>query len=110
MKLRLLDPGYLDARGLVAPWQEGILAMAIGRGRARGYRNHPQPVRFRNHPRPVAALNDYLHHVLHEAQRRGYRFDASKISPFAHADSITVSLPDIFYSEDVRTQNFTELR
>jgi hypothetical protein len=79
MRLWSLDPSHLDARGLVALWREGLLARAVLRGRTRGYRQHPQLVRFRAHPRPVAAINSYLAAVWREADRRGYHFDVRKI-------------------------------
>jgi hypothetical protein len=74
-----LHPRHLDSKGLVALWREGLLARAVLRGRTRGYRNHPQLERFRRCEDPVAALDAYLHHVLVEARRRGYRFDESKV-------------------------------
>ncbi len=80
MRLWSIHPKYLDAKGLVALWREGLLAQAVLKGRTRGYRNHPQLERFKNHPRPTAAINCYLHSVCDEAERRGYRFDRSKLS------------------------------
>ena len=79
MRLWSLHPRHLDGKGLVALWREGLLARAVLRGRTRGYRHHPQLARFRRCADPVAALDAYLHHVLVEARRRGYRFDESKI-------------------------------
>ena len=37
MRLWSLHPSYLDARGLVALWREGLLAQAVLKGRTRGY-------------------------------------------------------------------------
>jgi len=79
MRLWSLHPMYLDARGLVALWREGLLARAVLRGETKGYRSHPQLLRFRAQPEPLAALDAYLEGVLAEAQRRGYRFDSAKI-------------------------------
>jgi hypothetical protein len=79
MRLWSLHPKYLDARGLVALWREGLLAQAVLRGRTRGYRQHPQLTRFKRHPRPLAALSSYLQGVYCEAERRGYAFDRSKL-------------------------------
>src|SRR5207248_11708700 len=75
-----LHPKYLDAKGLVALWREALLAQKVLRGLTRGYRHHPQLLRFRAHSRPVAALAIYLKVVHEEAMRRGYKFDGSKIS------------------------------
>jgi hypothetical protein len=79
MRLWTVHPQYLDARGLVAVWREALLARAVLRGRTRGYRHHPQLVRFRAAPDPVACLNSYLRAIYDEALHRGYRFDRSKL-------------------------------
>lgn len=75
MRLWTLHPKYLDARGLVALWREGLLARQV----LRGYRHHPQLERFRAHADPRLAIDAYLAAVLREAESRGYAFDASKI-------------------------------
>ncbi len=79
MRLWTIHPRYLDARGLVAVWREGLLAQAVLLGLTRGYTRHPQLDRFRAQPSPVAALATYLAGVHAEAVRRGYHFDRSKI-------------------------------
>ena len=79
MRLWTLHPRYLDAKGLLALWREGLLAQKVLKGETRGYTHHPQLERFRRHADPVAALATYLSHVHEEAQRRGYSFDAGKI-------------------------------
>lgn len=79
MRLWSLHPRYLDRAGLVALWREALLAQAVLRGGTRGYRFHPQLVRFRNHPDPEAAIAAYLEEVCREASGRGYRFNAMKI-------------------------------
>jgi hypothetical protein len=80
MRLWTLHPKYLDRAGLLALWREALLAQAVLRGETRGYRNHPQLIRFRNHPEPVAAIQVYLAGILDEAARRGYRFNPGKIT------------------------------
>lgn len=55
------------------------MARAVLCGATVGYRNHPQLERFRACADPVAAVDTYLYGVWAEAQRRGYRFDASKL-------------------------------
>ena len=80
MRLWTVHPKYLDRVGLVALWREALLARAVLRGETRGYRHHPQLIRFRSHPQPVSALNRYLEAVYAEARRRGYRFDQSKLA------------------------------
>ncbi|MBW6495585.1 MAG: pyrimidine dimer DNA glycosylase/endonuclease V [Burkholderiaceae bacterium] len=79
MRLWTVHPRFLDAKGLVALWREALLAKAVLEGKTKGYRNHPQLVRFRAHQQPVAAVCEYLRCVLAEAVQRGYSFDATKI-------------------------------
>jgi hypothetical protein len=79
LRLWTLHPRHLDAAGLVALWREGLLARAVLAGLTRGYRHHPQLTRFRAEARPVACLDTYLSAVCDEADRRGYRFDRSKL-------------------------------
>jgi hypothetical protein len=81
MRLWTLHPKYLDAKGLVALWREGLLARAVLRGATKGYRHHPQLQRFRAHRSPRAAINLYLRAVANEAEHRGYAFDRRKIGP-----------------------------
>ncbi len=79
MRLWSLHPKYLDAAGLVALWREALLAKKVLQGRTKGYRFHPQLVRFEEHPQPVASINRYLHEIWRESERRGYTFDKRKI-------------------------------
>ena len=79
MRLWNLHPSYLDVKGLVALWREGLLAKAVLNGQTRGYKNHPQLQRFKANPDPKAAINAYLWEVYQEAERRGYRFNISKL-------------------------------
>ena len=79
MRLWTLHPKYLDAQGLVALWREALLAQKVLRGETRGYRHHPQLLRFADTNNPPAALAAYLQAVYEEAGRRGYKFDAAKI-------------------------------
>lgn len=81
MRLWTLHPRYLDARGLVALWPEALRARAMLRGRTRGYRDHPQLLRFRRTATPCRAINSYLALIAAEAALRGYAFDVSKIGP-----------------------------
>ncbi len=79
MRLWSVHPKYLDAKGLVALWREGLLARKVLQGKTTGYRHHPQLVRFREMPRPLEAIDAYLTQVWKEATARGYSFDVSKI-------------------------------
>lgn len=80
MRLWTVHPRYLDAKGLVAAWREGLLAQKVLQGRTRGYTKHPQLARFRSHPRPIQAIAAFLDGIAREAHCRGYQFDPSKIS------------------------------
>lgn len=79
MRLWSLHPRYLDAVGLVAVWREGLLARKVLAGGTKGYTRHPQLTRFRGADDPLRAIDAYLSGILAEAQRRGYRFDRTKI-------------------------------
>jgi hypothetical protein len=79
MRLWSLHPKYLDAKGLTALWREGLLAKKVLAGKTKGYKNHPQLIRFKKHINPAAAINSYLAEVFRESRRREYRFDPGKI-------------------------------
>jgi len=81
MRLWTLHPKYLDPQGLVALWREALLARAVLRGETRGYRRHPQLLRFQEQAAPRSAINAYLGSVFEEAESRGYSFDRRKIGP-----------------------------
>jgi Pyrimidine dimer DNA glycosylase len=92
MRLWSLHPRYLDRQGLTACWREALLAQAVLAGRTKGYTRHPQLQRFREAPDALAAVGDYLTAVADEAQRRGYRYDRSKIESHSSTDtSLTVT-------------------
>lgn len=91
MRLWSLHPQYLDPQGLVALWREALLARAVLREETKGYRHHPQLLRFQQHASPRLAINAYLAAVYQEATARGYNFDRSKIGPVKVVDCIAVS-------------------
>lgn len=91
MRLWSLHPEYLDSRGLVALWREGLLAQAVLLGRTVGYRQHPQLARFRGQPSPVGAIADYLRAVHIESVARGYNFDLARISSESGAGPLEVT-------------------
>ena len=97
MRIWSLHPQHLDAKGLVALWRETLLAQKVLRGETKGYRHHPQLQRFRAHPDPLAAIADYLRAVQREAERRGYKFDASKIGPQTTRRKIDVTQGQVKY-------------
>ncbi|WP_043498564.1 pyrimidine dimer DNA glycosylase/endonuclease V [Georgenia sp. SUBG003] len=79
MRLWSLHPQYLDRQGLTACWREALLAQAVLAGRTRGYRHHPQLLRFRACGQPLGAVGAYLWGVAEEASARGYRYDRGRI-------------------------------
>ncbi|MBF0182309.1 MAG: DNA lyase [Magnetococcales bacterium] len=80
MRLWTLHPRYLDTKGLVALWREALLAQAVLHGETRGYRHHPQLLRFREQPDPLASIAGYQFVIHLEAKKRGYRFDPLRIA------------------------------
>jgi hypothetical protein len=79
MRIWSLHPKYLDAKGLVALWREALLAKHVLEGKTKGYKNHPQLIRFRNAKNSLDAINYYLSEVYLEAKKRNYNFDRQKI-------------------------------
>ena len=81
MRIWTLHPRYLDPQGLVAVWREGLLAQAVLQGKTKGYRHHPQLIRFREQRNPVSAIATYLDAIYQESLQRGYRFDHTRLQP-----------------------------
>ena len=79
MRLWTIHPQYLDTKGLLAAWREGLLAQKVLLGQTRGYTRHPQLERFRKRS-SVRCIACYLVGLADEAGRRGYNFDRTKIS------------------------------
>lgn len=97
MRLWSIHPAYLDARGLVALWREGLLAQKVLRGATRGYKHHPQLARFRDTRNPVGAIATYLRCVANEAEKRGYRFDKTRIVNKSTRGKIAVTSGQVDY-------------
>lgn len=79
MRLWTIHPRYLDPQGLVAAWREALLAQKVLAGRTRGYRHHPQLIRFQERADPTGAIYAFLTGLAAEADARGYHFDRSRI-------------------------------
>jgi hypothetical protein len=79
MRLWTIHPRYLDAKGLVAAWREGLLAQKVLSGKTKGYKFHPQLIRFQNQSKPVQSLSAFLVGIASEARLRGYHFNTEKI-------------------------------
>lgn len=105
MRLWSLHPKYLDARGLVAWWREGLLARKVLRGNTRGYRNHPQLQRFRDGGDAIRLIDTYLHSLVDEAEARGYNFDRTKLGSDLDGVTLDVTYGQILYEfEHLRTK------
>ena len=97
MRIWSIHPGYLDSRGLVALWREGLLAQNVLRGNTKGYKDHPQLMRFKNTGDPIGSIATYLKYVADEADRRGYNFNRSKIASRRNKNSIIVTSGQVDY-------------
>lgn len=97
MRLWSIHPAYLDARGLVALWREGLLAQKVLLGKTKGYRHHPQLNRFKACADPMAAIAVYLNHIVDEADNRGYNFDRKKIVKKKYQKTIAVTNGQVTY-------------
>ncbi len=97
MRIWSLHPKYLDAQGLVALWRETLLAKAVLRGETKGYRHHPQLLRFRSHESPRLAINAYLGAIHAEALARGYKFDSAKVGPVRPVARVAVTVGQLAY-------------
>ncbi len=97
MRLWSIHPKYLDSKGLVALWREGLLAQNVLLGNTRGYKNHPQLIRFKNTNNQSAAIACYLRSVAEEADSRGYNFNRNKIVDMIFKDKILVTKGQLHY-------------
>ena len=97
MRLWTIHPQYLDTKGLLAVWREGLLAQKVLQNQTIGYRNHPQLKRFRSSPDPVAAIGDYLQGIYAESLRRGYQFREHRIARSGLHDQISCTRGQLLY-------------
>ncbi|MEM3556236.1 MAG: pyrimidine dimer DNA glycosylase/endonuclease V [Candidatus Micrarchaeia archaeon] len=91
MRLWSLHPKYLDYRGLVALWREGLLAKKVLEGKTRGYKHHPQLTNFKNQKNSKKFISTYLLYVWREAERRGYHFDGKKLGKSFTKEKIKIT-------------------
>lgn len=80
MRIWSIHPKYLDNKRIVAVWRETLLAKAVLENKTKGYKNHPQLIRFKQQPSPLSFINTYLIHIHNEAKNRNYNFDKEKIN------------------------------
>jgi len=79
LRLWSLDPKYLDSKALNGVWREGLLAQSVILGKTKGWKNHPQLIRFKNENNPIETIGYYLLKIYKESLRRGYKYDKTKI-------------------------------
>ena len=97
MRIWSLHSKYLDSKGLVALWRETLLAKHVLEGKTKGYKNHPQLIRFKESHNPIHAINQYLAFIHEEATLRGYKFNSSKFSKDFKQQTITVTKGQVIY-------------
>jgi hypothetical protein len=97
MRIWTLHPSHLDPQGLVALWREALLARAVLRGATRGYRHHPQLLRFQEHATPRGAISGYVSSVHVAARQRGYVFDRRKVGPVRACEQIIATRGQLEY-------------
>jgi len=79
MRLWSIHPKYLDSKGLIALWREGLLAQKVLLGKTKGYKNHPQLDRFKNCVDSLVMVVSYLAFIYWEGYIRGYNFNKEKL-------------------------------
>jgi hypothetical protein len=97
MRIWSLHPKHLDAKGLVALWRETLLAKHVLEGKTKGYKNHPQLIRFMDQKDPLEAINNYLMIIFNEASLRGYNFNREKFNASSSRIKITVTSGQLDY-------------
>ena len=97
MRIWSVHPKYLDAKGLVALWRETLLAKNVLQGNTKGYKNHPQLIRFKNSGHAVDSINQYLKGVYEESVKRGYHFDEGKINQNFNPTILSVTKGQLDY-------------
>lgn len=99
MRLWTIHPQHLDSKGLVALWRETLLAQNVLAGNTKGYKNHPQLLRFKTCKNPLGAIAEYLRGIKKEADQRNYHFDSSKINSKKYRGTIPVNKGQIEYEK-----------
>ena len=100
MRLWTIHPKYLDSKGLVALWREALLAQKVLQNETKGYRKHPQLIRFKNTDHPIGLMGSYLEEIYNESLKRGYDFTKSKINRNRSTSKIEVQKGQLIYELD----------
>lgn len=99
MRLWSIHPKYLDTKGLVALWRETLLAKNVILGNTKGYKNHPQLLRFKTTQDPLAVIDQYLSGIFQEASMRNYQFDHTKFKAPLSFFSLDVTEGQLAYEK-----------
>ncbi len=99
MRLWSLHPRYLDRMGLLAVWREGLLAKNVLLEKTKGYKHHPQLLRFQTVNVPLDAINFYLQITYEEAEKRKYKFNQNKFLRTSNKIKINVTTGQINYEK-----------
>jgi hypothetical protein len=98
MRIWSLHPKYLDSKGAVAMWREGLLARKVLLGQTKGYTNHPQLNRFKSSSKPIALLDNILFELADYFNNTyNFKFDMNKIECNEIVDPLTVSICQLNY-------------
>lgn len=91
MRIWSLHPCYLDTKGLLALWRESLLAKNVLLNNTKGYKNHPQLIRFKESENPLQSIDYYLSVVHAEAEKRNYKFSKEKFAAIKFVQKIPVT-------------------
>ena len=100
MRIWSLHPKYLDTKGLLALWRETLLAKKVLEDKTKGYKNHPQLIRFKTSKHQNNAINFYLKSVWLEADKRNFNFDKGKFVEIAHIEKISVTTGQLDFEKN----------
>jgi hypothetical protein len=97
MRIWSIHPKYLDVKRLTGVWRETLLAKKVLEGKTKGYKNHPQLIRFKEQSNPIRFINSYLTHIHHESQNRNYNFNKNLIINKKTNKKIPVTKKQLIY-------------
>jgi len=97
MRLWSIHPQYLDKKGIIALWREALLAKKVLSGKTKGYKNHPQLVRFKETKNSLKSINYYLAEIYQEAKKRKYNFSKDKIGSGTTKEKLSITSGQIEY-------------
>jgi hypothetical protein len=97
MRLWSIHPSYLDTKGLLAAWREGLLAQSVINKSSGSYRNHPQLNRFKATENPPGLLGFFLVEIVEESLLRNYKFNKDKIQLIITEPKIPVTSGQVNY-------------